>query len=117
MDIKIFATFAGHLPALAFLPGFGHVGSDMTKISECIQVVVTHQVDTATVTAVTTVRAAPGNIFFATKMDHAVTAVACNGLDCYFINESHIYLVYKTLSTQRREGAKVAKNILLLTLI
>jgi len=43
-------------------------------------------------------------------MDHAVTAVACNGLDCYFVNESHNYLLYKIFSTQRREDAKGAKS-------
>jgi len=66
----------------------------MAKIGQGIQVVVTDQVDTAAIAAIAAIRTTPWDIFLATKMDHAVTAVACNGLDCHFVNESHDYPNY-----------------------
>ena len=66
----------------------------MAKVGQGIQIVVPNQVNTAAVTAVATIRSAPGNVFLATKMNHTVPAVAGNGLDCHFVYESHNSLVY-----------------------
>ena len=113
MNFKVFTTLAGHLPALALFAGLSRVSAYMAKIGQCIQVVVTHQVNATAITAVTAIGSAPGNIFFATKMDYAVTAVACNGLDCHFVNKSHDYPNYTVSINAKSAEAQRAQRFCL----
>src|SRR5699024_11054797 len=60
-----------------------------TVIYQRIQAVVCFQIDRATVTAVATVRAAPGHVFFTPETQAAVTALACFDNNGGFVYKFH----------------------------
>src|SRR3990172_7021348 len=55
-DIQVFTAFTGTIPTLAVFTAFGLEYPGMTEIDQGVQVGVAYQINTAAITAITTVR-------------------------------------------------------------
>ena len=76
---------AGHIPPLTVLTGLGGILAFVAEIQQCGHIVVDSQDHTATVTAVTAIRAAGCHVFFPVEGNSAVAASATADCDPYFI--------------------------------
>jgi hypothetical protein len=70
-----------------------------SKVGKCVQGWLRHQIDTATMTAVTTIGAAALHEFLTTKTQATVAAVARLHPDCGFVDEFHIWILFAKQKT------------------
>src|SRR5690606_6365918 len=85
----IFRRLAGTLAALAGFAGACAEDAVIAVIDQRVDVAVGLEPDRASAAAVATIRAAVLNVFFPTKTQAAVTALAGVDLNDCFINEFH----------------------------
>src|SRR3990172_7725806 len=88
-DIQVFTAFTGTIPTLAVFTAFSLEYPGMTEIDQGVQVGVAYQINTAAITAITTVRPAKGDKLLAAKTGTAVTAIAPLHLESHLIDEFH----------------------------
>jgi hypothetical protein len=90
-DHKIIASTARAVSAHATLASLSDIATLEAKIDQGIQRQITDQIDTATITAITTIGAAFGDKFLPTKAHAAVAALAGFHNDLCFIYKLHVY--------------------------
>jgi hypothetical protein len=62
----------------------------MAEISQCIDVMITDEVNAAAITAIATVRPAKRDVFFTTKADHTGSTISGDDIDSCFIDKTHL---------------------------
>ncbi|CGV83387.1 Uncharacterised protein [Salmonella enterica subsp. enterica serovar Typhi] len=91
-DGHVFTAFTGTVAARAILTTFSAERFFKAVIDQRIQVFIGFHPDVAAVAAITAVRAAFRDIFFAAEAHTAITAIACNDQNRCFINKLHFIL-------------------------
>ena len=89
LDVDILTLAPGLVASLAGLTVLGDELARLAKIRQGIQIMRTNHVDRTAITAVTAIRAAHRDIFFTTKADDAVAALACTYVDFGLVDEFH----------------------------
>ena len=88
----VFTAFTGTVTALTVLPALSAERLLKTVVDQGVEVFVRLKPDVAAVTAVTAVRAASRDIFFAAEANATIAAIACYDQDRCFINKLHFTL-------------------------
>ena len=88
-DVEVLAGTTRLVATRAAVATFGAEFSGNAEIRQRVEALIGHEVDTADVTAVTAVGAALLDVFFTTKTQAAVAAVAGLHADGGFVDEFH----------------------------
>ena len=120
LDDEVRTGLAGTVLAHPVLAAFRQKFTAMPEIGQGIHGAIGFKIDTAAVTAITTVRTAEGNVLLAPETDAAIPAVSGAHLDGCFVDEFHgregyfpdtrNKLTAETQSTQRSSLTKTIKH-------